>query len=258
MKKTYILTAILACIGVGATAVVAVKCHEQAAMAINDAEIEYGRELTSEEKIKESWPNYIPAAVAGVATCACIITTTKLSKRAGAAAAAVTVAGNEVFNRYRKAVEDRYGAEAERDIYKQSLVENPDLINDADYVASLKESLRNVQDTDGESVCLFFDAISGSYFTADTKLVNAAIYRFIDKFDTYGYATKSDWYYYLGLPSNIVDETEGWEKQNATDAFHIAKVETAIDDDNFICVDLYPSREPELLGPMFTRTVQRL
>lgn len=256
MKKSYILTAVLACVGVVATSVAAAKCHEQAALAINDAELEYGRELTKKEKIKESWPNYIPAAACCLATCGCVIATVGLSKRAGASMAAVTVAGNEVFNRYRKAVEDRYGAEAERDIYKQSLLENPDLVYDTDYIASLKSSLINAQEEDA-SVCLFFDSVSGGYFTANTELVNAAIYRFIDHFDTHGYATKADWYYYLGLPSNVFDEAEGWEKQDVLDDLCITKVRSAIDGD-FECLDLYPSREPEILSSMATRTVQRL
>lgn len=257
MKKGYILTAVLACVGVVATSVAAAKCHENAALAINDAELEYGRELTKKERLKESWPNYIPAAACCVATCGCVIATVGLSKRAGASMAAVTVAGNEVFNRYRKAVEERYGAETERDIYRQSLIENPQLINDADYVASLKTSLTEAQDED-ESVCLFFDSVSGTYFTAKSELVNAAIYRFIDHFDTHGYATKGDWYYYLGLPSNVFDEAEGWEKQDVLDDLCISKVRSAIDDDGFECLDLYPSREPDILGPMATRTVQRL
>ena len=78
-NSSTILTCIGA-VGVVATAVMAVKATPKALERIEHAKEEKGEDLTVLETINVAGPVYIPAAVTGVATIACIFASNTLNK----------------------------------------------------------------------------------------------------------------------------------------------------------------------------------
>ena len=71
--------------GVIATSVMAVKATPKALAMIEKAKEEKGEDLTKLETIKVAGPAYIPAAIAGISTIACIFGANILNKRQQAA-----------------------------------------------------------------------------------------------------------------------------------------------------------------------------
>lgn len=71
--------------GMVATTVMAVRATPKALRMVDDKEIEDGKRLTTSEIIKTTWKCYIPAAVTGVCSAACIIGASSISARRNAA-----------------------------------------------------------------------------------------------------------------------------------------------------------------------------
>ena len=71
--------------GMAAAAVMAVRATPKALRMVDDKEIEDGKRLTTSEIVKTTWKCYIPAAVTGVCSAACIIGASSISARRNAA-----------------------------------------------------------------------------------------------------------------------------------------------------------------------------
>lgn len=80
---------------------------------------EYNKEVVSvyTETGKEMAKSYWPAALAGAVTVASVITTHKVHRKRYLAMTGLYMASLQAFNEYRRRVEDKYGVEAERDLY---------------------------------------------------------------------------------------------------------------------------------------------
>ena len=71
--------------GMIATAAIAVKATPKALRMIEEKEQEVGKPLTGPETVKTAWKCYIPAAVSGVCSAACIIGASSINARRNAA-----------------------------------------------------------------------------------------------------------------------------------------------------------------------------
>ncbi len=67
--------------GMIATAAIAVKATPKALKMIEEKEGEVGKSLTGPEVVKTTWKCYIPAAVSGVCSAACIIGASSINAR---------------------------------------------------------------------------------------------------------------------------------------------------------------------------------
>lgn len=126
---------VMSAIGVGVTAVIAVKDTPKALRILNEAEQEKGEELTAKEKIITAGPVYIPAIVVGISTIACIFGANALNKRNQAALMSAYALLDQSYKDYKRKVCDVYGEDADKRIIEEMAkeeLEPQDNIDDAD------------------------------------------------------------------------------------------------------------------------------
>ena len=113
------LLTIFGAIGVVATAVTAVKNAPKAEQLVNKAELDKGESLTFFEKTRAATPAYIPTALIGASTIACIIGSNVLNKQSQAALASAYALLRNSYDTYRRKVNDIYGEDADDDVIAQ-------------------------------------------------------------------------------------------------------------------------------------------
>lgn len=135
---------VIGAIGVGATAVIAVKDTPKALRILDEAEQEKGEELTVKEKIIKVGPIYIPAIAVGVSTIACIFGANALNKRNQAALMSAYALLDQSYKDYKRKVSDIYGEDADKRIIEEVTKEE-------------LEPRYNTDDTDDSNVVTIFD-----------------------------------------------------------------------------------------------------
>lgn len=154
MSKMSWVSTVLSCIGavgVVATSVMAVKATPKAIELLKNAEEEKGDKLTKMEVVKTAAPAYIPAAVTGVATVACVFGANVLNKHQQAAMASAYALLDRTYKAYSNKVEELYGEDSSAEI-KEALA---------------KDEYEEVADEErSEGNELFFDFNTLQYFEA--------------------------------------------------------------------------------------------
>lgn len=135
---------VMGAIGVGATAVIAVKDTPKALRILDEAEQEKGEELTVKEKIITAGPVYIPAIAVGVSTIACIFGANALNKRNQAALMSAYALLDQSYKDYKRKVSDIYGKDADKKIIEEVVKEE-------------LEPRDSIDDTDDSNVVTIFD-----------------------------------------------------------------------------------------------------
>lgn len=154
MGKMSWASTLLTCIGavgVVATSAMAVKATPKAIELLKTAEEEKGDKLTKMEIVKTAAPAYIPAAVTGVATIACVFGANVLNKHQQAAMASAYALLDRTHKAYSNKVEELYGEDSSAEI-KEALA---------------KDEYEEVADEErSEGNELFFDFNTLQYFEA--------------------------------------------------------------------------------------------
>lgn len=154
MSKMSWVSTLLTCIGaagVVATSAMAVKATPKAIEMLKNAEEEKGDKLTKLEVVKTAAPAYIPAAVTGVATVACIFGANVLNKHQQAAMASAYALLDRSYKAYSNKVNELYGEESSTEI-KEALAKE-------EYEEVAKEELSDDKE-------LFWDFNTLQYFEA--------------------------------------------------------------------------------------------
>lgn len=154
MSKMSWVSTLLTCVGaagVVATSAMAVKATPKAIELLKNAEAEKGDKLTKMEIVKTAAPVYIPAAVTGVATVACVFGANVLNKHQQAAMASAYALLDRTYKAYSNKVEELYGEESSAEI-KEALAKD-------EYEELDKEELSDDKD-------LFWDFNTMQYFEA--------------------------------------------------------------------------------------------
>lgn len=138
---------VMGAIGVGATAVIAVKDTPKALRILDEAEQEKGEELTVKEKIVTAGPVYIPAIAVGVSTIACIFGANALNKRNQAALMSAYALLDQSYKDYKRKVGDIYGEDADKRIIEEVAKEELEPRDNTD----------DTDDTDDSNVVTIFD-----------------------------------------------------------------------------------------------------
>ena len=110
------ILSIAAAAGVVLTAVETAKATTKAQSLIDMNKAE---PMTKKEIVKDCWKFYVPAAVVGVGTIACILGSNSLNKKTQAELMAAYVAVQQTYSTYRKKVAEQVGEETEKDIHRQ-------------------------------------------------------------------------------------------------------------------------------------------
>lgn len=137
---------------------------------------------------KDCWKFYIPAAVAGAGTVACILGSNALNKKQLAGMTAAYIALGKTYQEYRRQVQKQLGTEQEVDIFEKARSEKPD------------ESQK----------LLCYEPISERYFHATEAELLTAFYEVNHDFATNGYIALNDFYGYLNLDFVPALNDLGW------------------------------------------------
>lgn len=188
-KYSSTILTIIGAAGVISTAVLAVRSTPKAVKIIEKME-----NPTKEEIVKSTWKCYVPAAVSGGLTIACLASANILSVRQQAAMAGTYVMLSKSFAKYKDKVEDIFGKGANASITESLAADDA------------KEKLAS----EGSSVKLFYDMHSNQYFEREMVEVVDAEYQINKLFAINGYATMNEFYDLLNL--DVTDEGAqiGW------------------------------------------------
>ena len=154
MSKMSWVSTVLTCIGaagVVATSAMAVKATPKAIEMLKRTEEEKGDKLTKMEIVKTAAPAYIPAAVTGVATIACVFGSNVLNKHQQVAMASAYALLDRTYRAYSNKVDELYGEDSSAEI-KEALAKD-----------EYEEIVDDERSKDKE---LFFDFNTLQYFEA--------------------------------------------------------------------------------------------
>lgn len=184
--------------GMITTTVLAVKATPKAIKIIE--EHEETEKMPTAEKVKLCWKCYIPAAVTGTASIACLIGASSVNFKRNAALAAAYKLSETTLSDYREKVVETIGEKKEKDIRdeiaKDKIVKNP--VNESNIIITGK----------GDTLC--YDIIGGQYFKSDIdrlrKIENELNRRMRDEMSI----SLNEFYYEVELPGIGIGDSIGW------------------------------------------------
>lgn len=147
----------------------------------------------TKEKVMDCYKFYIPAAVLGAGTIACILGSNALNRKQIASLTAAYMALGKTYQEYRKQVVERYGTDIDKDIWKDA--------------QTLKEKQLETAETEK---LLCYEPISKRYFHATEVELTDAFYNLNRDFALNGEASMNDFCGYLGLDHMPELDITGW------------------------------------------------
>jgi Family of unknown function (DUF6353) len=202
----------IAVAGVIGTAVLAVKATPKAMERIEEGKFykladdpeadKKGPFITNVEIVKATWKFYLPAALSGAATIACIVGANTIGARRNAALVAAYALADQTFREYKEHVLEEIGELKERKIHDKMMADH----------------MEKNPPKDGQIIMLpggdhlIFESISGRYFRSDIEKVRRAENEFNQNILTgnVGYASLNDWWDLLGLEPTPMGDELGW------------------------------------------------
>lgn len=189
--------------GMVTTTVLAVKATPKALKEIEDYEDTI---LCDHEKIKPmdavkiTWKHYIPAAITGTVSIACLVGASSVNVRRNAALATAYKLSETALTEYKSKVVETIGEKKERvikdAIAKDKIEKNP--VTQQNVIVTGK----------GETLC--YDELFGRYFTSDIdklkKIENELNRRMRDEM----YISLNEFYYEVGLDGVKAGDDIGW------------------------------------------------
>ena len=180
--------------GVIATTITAVKATPKALSLVKQAEEEKGEKLSKWEKVNVAGVAYIPTALLGTATIACILGANVISRRQQATLMSAYALLDRSYKDYKNKVNELYGEDAGKQIREG--------------IAKDKYTGDKVSGDDGKE--LFYDFYSGRYFESTKEAVMWAQYE-TNRSLYVNYAVGLNEYYdLLGLEEKPEYEMLGW------------------------------------------------
>lgn len=180
------ILAVAASVGVGLTAY---ETHKAAVKATTLVVMNNDEPMTKKEVVQECWKFYIPAAILGGGTIACILGSNTLNKKQIASLTAAYMALGKSYQEYRRQVAERIGSEAEADILEKSKVE---------------------ESAEEDKQLLCYEPFSNRYFHATEAELYDAFYQMNRDFSLNGEVSINNLYSYLGLDYLPEKDDVGW------------------------------------------------
>lgn len=191
--------------GMITTTILAVKATPKALELIEDKKDELDLyptdNLTPAETVKATWKCYVPAAVTGVTSVACLIGASSVNAKRNAALMTAYNLSATALSEYKEKVLETVGEKKEQIIRNKVAEEriNKEPVNPSAIIVS----------GNGNTRC--FDTITKRRFTSDIetikKIVNELNRRMINGED---YISLNEFYYELGLDGSSVGDELGW------------------------------------------------
>lgn len=188
-------------VGMAGTTVLAVKATPKAIKIIEAKKQELEVDsLTPVETVKTAWKCYVPAAVTGVMSTACLIGASSVSARRNAALATAYNITKVALNDYKDAVVETIGEKKEqvvKDTAAKKKIERDSVVNNEVIVTDR-----------GTSLC--YDGVFGRYFRSDIDTIKRAVNELNRRIVSSMYASLNDFYDEIGLPPSDIGDKLGW------------------------------------------------
>ena len=149
------------------------------------------------EKIKTAAPAYIPTAVVGATTIACIISAQKINQAQIAALASAYTVLDNTYRNYQDKVKELLGEEADIEI-KNEIAKDK---------FEEEKPHKEFEDT-----TWFFEEFQGKFFESTIEDVQSAEYHFNRNYALRGYSDLNEFYDFLGLSRTEIGDTLGWSE----------------------------------------------
>lgn len=186
--------------GMIGTTVMAVRVTPKALSLIEDAKEEKEDALTVVETVKVCWKCYLPAAITGVTSMACLIGANSMNVRRNAALATAYTISETALREYKDKVVETIGEKKEKTvrdaIAKDKIDCNP--VSKNEVVITEK----------GNTLC--YDAISGRYFKSNIDLLKKAENEINRRLLLDDYISLNEFYYEIGLSETKLGNDLGW------------------------------------------------
>lgn len=193
--------------GMVTTTILAVKATPKAIKLI-EAEKQAKRvdALSPVDTVKTVWKCYIPAAMTGVSSIACLIGSNAINAKRNAALTTVYTLSEMARNEYKEKVIETIGEKKERTIKERV---------DAERIKKDPVSKKEVIITEkGTTLC--YDHVFGRYFKSDIDLINRAMNKINREIVINMYASLNDFYAELGLSPVEMGYDLGWNIDDGT------------------------------------------
>lgn len=153
------------------------------------------------EVVKATWKCYIPAAITGTLSVACLIGANTVHSRRAAALATACKLSETALNEYKEKVIETIGEKKEEairdEINKDKLEANP--VSKSEVIITEK----------GNTLC--YDSISGRYFKSDIDKIKSARNELNKRMLSEMYISLTEFYLELGLSPTSVSDQLGWD-----------------------------------------------
>lgn len=156
--------------------------------------------LTPAETVKATWKCYIPAAVTGVSSIACLIGSSRVNAKRNAALATAYKLSETALTEYREKVIETIGEKKEQAIRDKI---------DQEHVEKDPVSQKEVIVT-GRGTSLCYDYQSGRYFDSDIESIKRAVNEINRRMLVHDYVSLNEFYDELGLAHTKIGDDLGW------------------------------------------------
>lgn len=213
--------------GMIATTVLAVKATPKALRLIEAKKEELKADkLTVKDTVKTTWKCYIPAAVTGTASVACIIGASSVHLNRNAALTAAYTLSETALREYREKTLETVGEKKEqliRDAVAQDKVEKRPVSSNAIVATGI-----------GNTLC--YDPFTDRYFNSDIDKLRKAENEINSQMLDEGYISLNEFYYQVGLGEATVGDSVGWNYNR--DGFVKLSLSSCISTDGVPCIVL--------------------
>ncbi len=191
--------------GMLTTVVLAVKATPKAIELIDSEELERFADhddtpLTPIDKVKLAWKPYVPAAITGTVSIACLVGASSVNVKRNAALATAYSLSETALREYREKVVETIGEKKEKvvreKVAEEKLKQNPVTKNQPVIL--------------GKGTTLCFDAISGRYFHSDFDTIKKAQNELNSRLLRDMYISLNEFYDELELDHVSVGDELGW------------------------------------------------
>ena len=190
--------------GMITTTVLAVTETPKAIRLLEQAEKEKGEKLTASDKVKACWKCYIPAAVTGTVSVACLIGASSVNVRRNTALATAYKLSETALSDYKEKVVETIGEKKEQAvkdaIAKDKVTNNPPVQRDI------------IVTGNGESLC--YDVTFGRYFKSSIESLKKIENELNRRMRNEMHISLNEFYYEVGLDDVAAGHDLGWDIDN--------------------------------------------
>jgi len=211
--------------GMISVSVMAVKATPKALRLLEEAEKKKGEKLTKRETVKTAWKCYVPAAITGGLSVACLIGAGSENARRRAALATAFSLSESALKEYREKVKETIGERKEqavRDAIAKDKIDN-DPVSKSEVILTEK----------GNTLC--YDGLSGRYFKSDIDKLKKAVNELNRRMISEMVVSVNDFYSEIGIGQTKVGNDLGW---NVNSGFIDLQFSSQLADDGTPCLVL--------------------